>query len=37
MKIRVALTCLLVSVGTAWGQTAKSSKSYAEIKQEIIR
>jgi hypothetical protein len=37
MRIRIAVACLLLGVGTAWGQTAKSSKSDAEIKQDIIR
>jgi len=37
MKMRLAMICLLLGVGTAWGQTAKSGKSDAEIKQEIIR
>jgi len=36
MKLKIAIACLLFGIGTAWGQTAKSSKTDAEVKQAII-
>ena len=37
MKLRIAVACLILGVGSAYGQTSKSScKSDAEIKQAII-
>jgi len=36
-KIRIAIACLLLGVGTSWGQTAKAPKTDAQVKQEIIR